>query len=120
VLSDDPFLRRSDEEVRTMFFAGLRLMFPDLKPEEIEGVYINRAVKVQPLQVLGYSSLVPRVTTEHEDFFVLNTSQFVNGTLNNNEVIGAVDGFIEQFGSELDESVRAKPGASRSLVEQTV
>ena len=25
------------------------LMFPDLKAEEIEGVHINRAIKVQPL-----------------------------------------------------------------------
>jgi hypothetical protein len=103
-----------------MFFAGLRLMFPDLKREEIEGVHINRAAKVQPLQVLGYSDLVPRVTTGHEDFFVLNTSQFVSGTLNNNEVIGAVDGFLKQYGSKLDESTRADLAASRPFVEQTI
>jgi protoporphyrinogen oxidase len=103
VLSDDPLLRQSDEELRSLFFRGLYLMFPNLKKEEIEGVYINRAVKVQPLQVLNYSNLVPQVVTRHKDFFVLNTSQFVCGTLNNNEVIGAVDGFLRKYGSRLEQ-----------------
>jgi protoporphyrinogen oxidase len=120
VLSDDPLFKRSDEELRALFFAGLGLMFPNLKPEDIEGVHINRAAKVQPLQVLGYSSLVPRVTTEHDDFFVLNTSQFVNGTLNNNEVIGSVDTFLKEYDSRLEKSTSAKQAASRPLVEQRV
>jgi hypothetical protein len=49
------------------------------------------------LQVLGYSSLVPQVKTKHKDFYVLNTSQFVNATLNNNEVIGAVNRFYDEY-----------------------
>lgn len=101
VLSDDPLLRRTDEEIRALFFDGLRLMFPDLKACEIEGVHINRAMKVQPLQVLNYSTIVPQVVTAHEDFFVLNTSQFVYGTVNNNEVIRAVDGFLKEHGPRL-------------------
>jgi protoporphyrinogen oxidase len=102
VLSDDPLLRQTDEELSALFFAGLRLMFPQLKAREIEGVHLNRAIKVQPLQVLNYSSLVPQVTTEHEDFFVLNTSQFVNCTLNNNEVIRAVDEFLKEYAPRLE------------------
>jgi protoporphyrinogen oxidase len=104
VLSDDPLLKRSDEELRTQFLEGLNLMFPNLKVEEIEGVHINRAIKVQPLQVLNYSHLVPQVATKHEDFFVLNTSQFVNGTLNNNEVIRAVDEFLQTYIARLEQS----------------
>ena len=104
VLSDDPLLKRTDEELREMFLAGVRLMFPELKWDEIEALHINRAFKVQPLQVLNYSHLVPQVVTRHEDFFVLNTSQFVNGTLNNNEVIGAVDAFLQEHGTKLDRS----------------
>jgi protoporphyrinogen oxidase len=103
MLSDDPVFHRPDDELRALFFAGLGLMFPDLRAEDIEGVHINRAVRVQPLQVLNYSSLVPQVVTEHEDFFVLNTSQFVCGTLNNNEVIHAVNEFLEEHGSKIDQ-----------------
>ena len=102
VLSDDPLLRCPDEELRELFFDGLRRMLPEFKRAEIEGVHINRAIKVQPLQVLNYSRLVPQVATAHDDFLVLNTSQFVNCTLNNNEVVRAVDEFVAAYGATLD------------------
>lgn len=96
--SNSPMLKQSDEILKGEFFAGLRLMFPDLEDKDIESVHINRAVKVQPLQVLDYSSLVPQVESAHPDFFVLNTAQFTHMTLNNNEVIRAVDGFLKTYG----------------------
>jgi protoporphyrinogen oxidase len=100
VHSDDPLLKKSDEELRKQFLDGLQLMLPKLRSEDIEGIHINRAIKVQPLQVLNYSELVPDVVTRHKDFYVLNTSQFVNNTLNNNEVIRLVDHFLEEHGSD--------------------
>jgi protoporphyrinogen oxidase len=111
VLSDDPLLRCPDEELRELFFDGLRLMFPEFKRAEIEGVHINRAVKVQPLQVLNYSRLVRQVATAHPDFLVLNTSQFVNCTLNNNEVVRAVDEFVAEYGATFERSA-ATPAAT--------
>jgi len=98
VLSDDPILRQTDDELRKLFFKGLRLIFPELKTDDIVTAQINRAVKVQPLQVLNYSNLVPKVNTEHDDFYVLNTSQFVNDTLNNNAVVNHIDEFLRKFG----------------------
>jgi protoporphyrinogen oxidase len=109
VLSDDPFLRCPDDELYTLFVDGLRVMLPEFKLAEVEGVHINRAVKVQPLQVLNYSQLVPQVATAHEDFLVLNTSQFVNCTLNNNEVVRAVDEFVTEYGPTFERA------ASREL-----
>lgn len=98
VLSDDPLLKASDEEIRERFFAGLREMYPQLDFASIESVHVNRAVKVQPLQVIDYSTLVPQPTTRHPDFYVLNTAQFVNNTLNNNEVIRTVNAFFDTCG----------------------
>lgn len=95
ILSTDDELERSDDEVQQAFMEGVRKMLPDFNMELIESVHVNRAFKVQPLQVLGYSELVPQVVTNHPGLFVLNTSQFVNATLNNNEVIGAVNRFYE-------------------------
>jgi len=46
--------------------------------------------------------LVPRVTTRHPDFFVLNTAQFVNATLNNNEVARAVHEFVGDYQDRLE------------------
>jgi protoporphyrinogen oxidase len=101
VHSDDPLLRAPEAQLRQLFLEGLHVMFPDLNPDEIESIHVNRAVKVQPLQVLRYSRLVPSVDTPHPDFFVLNTSQFASSSLNNNEVIRLVDQFVAQRAGEL-------------------
>lgn len=98
VLSTDEELRRPEEEVREEFLEGLRIMFPDLADEDIVSSRVHRAFKVQPLQVLGFSKHIPKSTTSHADFFVHNTAQFVNNTLNNNEVIRAVDAFLVAHG----------------------
>jgi protoporphyrinogen oxidase len=103
VLSDDPYLQRPDADVRREALEGVQSMFPHWSPGDLVGVHVNRATRVQPLQVIGYSSLVPAPRTRHEDLYVLNTSQLVGGTLNNNEVIGAVNGFFATHGRELGE-----------------
>jgi len=103
VLSTDPLLGAKEAELRETFMRGARLMFPDYDWSAVESIHINRAIKVQPLQVLDYSTLVPRCVTEHPDFFVLNTSQFVNNTLNNNAVIHSVNEFWSQYRHRLTE-----------------
>ncbi len=104
VLSDDPILRRPDEELKAEFMQGFRRMYPDFPESEIAAVHINRAIKVQPLQVLGYSRLVQAPRTRHGDFYVVNTAQFANNTLNNNEVIRSVNAFLSQFGAEFQDA----------------
>jgi protoporphyrinogen oxidase len=101
ILSTDEELRRPEDELRSEFLQALRLIFPDLPDDQIVGSRIHRAFKVQPLQVLEYSKLIPRQETRHPDFFVLNTAQFVHNTLNNNEVVRAVDEFVEAYGDRL-------------------
>jgi protoporphyrinogen oxidase len=112
VLSTAPDLRTPDDEVRAAFMAGMQRLFPGFDGSTIESVHVNRAAKVQPLQVIGYSDLVPRTTTRHPDFFVLNTAQFVHGTLNNNSVIAAVDAFIEAHSA----AFRQSDAAARPVV----
>ena len=100
VLSNDAILKRPDEDLKAEFMRGFRSMFPDFPDSEIAGIHINRAVKVQPLQVIGYSSLVQPPRTRHADFYVVNTAQFSSNTLNNNEVIRSVNAFLGQFEPE--------------------
>lgn len=100
VLSTDPILTAPDDEILASFMGGFRRMFPDLDDSDIVGVHVNRARIVQPLQVLGYSDLVPRARTRHKDFYVVNTTQFVNNTLNNNQVIANVEQFLSEYGNE--------------------
>lgn len=119
VLSDDPLLHEEDEAIRRQFIRGFTLIFPDVREEDIVGARVHRAAKVQPLQVLHYSTLVPAVTTAHDDFFVLNTSQFVNGTLNNNEVVRAVDTFLTEHGARLSRSHQGRPAVGLAMASST-
>jgi protoporphyrinogen oxidase len=120
VHSDDALLRAPESQLRELFFAGLRVMFPQLSAAQIESMHINRAVKVQPLQVLGYSHLVPSVRTAHPDFFVLNTAQLSSSALNNNEVVRLVEQFLDDhrgaFTAAAGASAPPRPLATPHLV----
>lgn len=102
LLSTDAYLQAPDEKVMADFLLGLKRLSPQFSHDSVVSMHVHRAAKVQPLQVLRYSELVPAVATLHRDFFVLNTSQFVNNTLNNNEVVRAVEGFFRRYGREFD------------------
>jgi protoporphyrinogen oxidase len=115
VLSTDPELKAPEDEIRERFLAGVRRLFPDFDVAAIESVHVNRAVKVQPLQVLGYSSLVPRQETRDPDFFVLNTAQFVNSTLNNNSVVAAVDDFMAKYAARFQADAAPQAVSSDAL-----
>lgn len=93
MLSTDKDMEKSDEYYRDRYFAGLEKMFPEFKRSDAITLEIHRARQVQPLQVLGYSQLKPSVKTKHPGLFILNTSQFTHATLNNNEVVSAVEDF---------------------------
>jgi len=95
VSSNDPLLQADDEEIKQSFMAGLQKMYPDFRMDIVRRVYVNRAFKVQPLQKLNYSKSIPSITTKHPDFYVLNNAQFINGTLNNNNVIEHALEFLE-------------------------
>lgn len=100
LLSTDDEITRPDEYFKVSFVEGVKRMYPDFDEADLVGVHVNRAIKVQPLQVLNYSTLVPGVNTSDPRVHLLNTSQFVNATLNNNEVVGAVNRFYESFAKQ--------------------
>jgi hypothetical protein len=45
----------------------------------------------------------------------VNTAQFVNNTLNNNEVIRNVNAFMEQFGTEFTHSSQSSAGVGAEI-----
>jgi hypothetical protein len=77
----------SDEEVWQKYRAGLLRVIPELKDGEIEQRFIFRERLVQPIPVMNYSALVPDMRTNVEHLFLANTTQIVNSTLNNNEMV---------------------------------
>jgi protoporphyrinogen oxidase len=93
--SADPMFEQDDEALISQFLPPVRRLFPDLGKEDIVEVHINRARIVQPLQVLNFSQQVPKIRTQHPGLFVLNTGQFANATVNNNQVVKFVSEFLE-------------------------
>ena len=108
VSSTDPIWSQGDEKVKDIFYTGFRKMYPDFDEKSIESIHINRAFRVQPLQVLNYSEMVPKIKTEHKDFFVVNSSQFVSDTLNNNTVATQVNKFLKETSFICEKSIKLK------------
>jgi protoporphyrinogen oxidase len=83
----DPLMEAGDEEVRQLFLGRLKTVFPDLRQDDIENHFVFRERFVQPIPVLNYSRLAPEMQTAISRLLVANTSQIVNSTLNNNEMV---------------------------------
>jgi len=107
VAADDKMLQASDGEIQKRFSDGIDIMFPDFDWYQVESLHVNRAPVVQPLQVIDFSKMVPKTTTVHPDFHVLNTAQLVGGTLNNNEVVGSVLDFVDTFTGQPTQKLKA-------------
>lgn len=98
---DDPLFQAPDEEVWELFWPGLKKIVPDLHVEDIERRFTFRERLVQPLPVLHYSTFAPSIETGVPGIFLANTSQIVNSTLNNNEMVKIAKGAAEQTGQYL-------------------
>jgi protoporphyrinogen oxidase len=83
----DPLFEAGDDQTWQIFWKSLKRVFPDLLESEIENRYLFRERFVQPLPVIDYSDLVPRMRTNVEGLLLANTTQIVNSTLNNNEMV---------------------------------
>lgn len=101
MLSTDDEFKQDDSYFRSNFINGLKRMLPDFDMDSIVESHVHRAAKVQPLQVINYSRYTPDVQTLHPKLYVLNTSQFVDATLNNNEVVRSVNSFCDEYGADI-------------------
>lgn len=104
MLSTDAELQADDAHFVEPFLEGLGRIFPEFNRDTVCAVHVNRATRVQPLQTLNYSRSVPAMTSRHPGLFVLNTTQFVNSTLNNNEVVRAVNDFHDRHAVALGQN----------------
>ena len=101
ISADHDYWSKTDEELKNIFLKGVSDLYPEFDMSNLESTHVNRAFKVQPMQVLNYSEIIPKIHTKHPDFYVLNTSQFVNESVNNNSVIGHVNRFMVDFKNDL-------------------
>jgi protoporphyrinogen oxidase len=83
----DALFEASEEEIWATFEPHLKRVVPDLQASDIEKRFLFRERFVQPVPVRHYSSLVPDMLTNIDGLLVANTTQIINSTLNNNEMV---------------------------------
>jgi protoporphyrinogen oxidase len=100
---DAQFSRTDAEVLREFLDGGLTKLFPDFsETEDLVSYSVHRARYVQPLPLAreGGDSLgeipgkIRKVPKPESPFQILNTSMLRCATLNNNEVVGLVDEFL--------------------------
>lgn len=109
----DPLFEAGEDEVWKLFYPSLKRVIPDLKDGDLERHLIFRERLVQPIPVLNYSTLVPPLETGVPNLLLANTTQIVNSTLNNNEMIRiartAVDAVLQRKNVSAAEAALTQP-----------
>lgn len=85
--SDDPLLNIPDDELSQSFLKDFLRMYPSIANEDITFCGVSKARNVFSLPVLNYSGKLPGIKTSIENYFIVNSAQIINGTLNVNETI---------------------------------
>jgi protoporphyrinogen oxidase len=76
---------RTESELREYFLGALFKMYPDFSEADVVHWNIASARRVFALPTLHYSEKLPSVITSMEGYYIINSAQIINGTLNVNE-----------------------------------
>ena len=85
--SDDPLFDADESKVRTIFLGSLLKMYPEISEADVLYFGISKARIVFALPTIGYSVNLPGIRTSIKNFYIVNSAQIINGTLNVNETI---------------------------------
>ncbi len=93
---DDLFLKES-EELREYFLRPLFKMYPDLSDKDVTYWNVSSARIVFALPTLNYSEKLPSIATSLEGFYIINSAQIINGTLNVNETVQVAESKLKEI-----------------------
>ncbi len=94
---NDELFTKSDAEIRSIFLGALLKMYPELKEEDVVFWGVSRARIVFALPTIGYSKNVPDIDTSIRNFYIVNSAQIINGTLNVNETIQVAENKLKEI-----------------------
>ena len=105
---EDPYWQLDDATVQARFIEGLQKVYPDLADRDIAAFRLARVRNVMAVPTVGYTDVVPPVTTNIDGLYIVNSSQITDGTLNVDATLGVIDRALPQLLSEApDRSVRS-------------
>lgn len=94
---DDDLFNKNDNEIREIFLGALLKMYPGITNDDVLFWGVSKARIVFALPTLGYSKSVPGISTSINNFFIVNSSQIINGTLNVNETIQVAENKLKEI-----------------------
>ncbi len=85
--SDDALFNADESEIRKIFLGALLKMYPEISETDVLYFGVSKARVVFALPTIGYSANLPGIKTSMNNFYIVNSAQIINGTLNVNETI---------------------------------
>lgn len=93
----DELFDKSDNELRNLFLGSLYKMYPNLSKDDLLFWGVSKARVVFALPTINYSKKVPGVRTSLGNYYIVNSAQIINGTLNVNETIQVAETKLKEI-----------------------
>ncbi len=84
---DDVLFDLDDAAIRKIFLDALFKMYPQITEADIIFWGTSKARVVFALPTINYSKNIPGIATSMDNYYIVNSAQIINGTLNVNETI---------------------------------
>jgi protoporphyrinogen oxidase len=94
---DNELFSKSDSELREYFLKPLFKMYPRLSEDDVIHFNVASARRVFALPSLQYSEKLPPVKTSLAGYYIINSAQIINGTLNVNETIQVAEKKLDEI-----------------------
>jgi protoporphyrinogen oxidase len=94
---NDELFNKSNDELREIFLGALFKMYPALTQDDLHFWGVSKARLVFALPTIDYSKKVPGVTTSLKNYYIINSAQIINGTLNVNETIQVAESKLREI-----------------------
>jgi protoporphyrinogen oxidase len=94
---EDPLFDLPENELRDDFLAALYKMYPQLSDNDLNFWGVSKARVVFALPTLNYSKKIPGVKTTLKNYYIINSAQIINGTLNVNETIQVAENKLKEI-----------------------
>jgi len=100
VNSDDALLDTPDEELSKSFLSDFLKMYPSVSSSDVSFCGVSKARNVFSLPTLNYSGNLPGIKTSIDNYYIVNSAQIINGTLNVNETIQVAETKLSEILNE--------------------
>ena len=94
---DDKLFEKNDQELREIFLGSLYKMYPDLSEDDVLFWGVSKTRIVFALPTINYSKKISGVKTSLGNYYIINSAQIINGTLNVNETIQVAENKLEEI-----------------------